>query len=221
MTSDLELIYYTEFVRSIIGFSLLLPELIRLRSSINQKPTISLIGILVFYNLIFSTRAWGIKYDNPTFRQLAPAMSGLLSAIFLVTWGALVINIDKNMYRLGLTTIIGGIAGFIVGAAINNPYLSILGITIFALTMIIVIFNMLIFVFQQSPYIHARYRIFLMTLATVIMISFESLGVIAMRSENFDLAVIFFILEIVGRILMTLSIFLPKTITKWLSVIIK
>ncbi|MCE7735929.1 MAG: hypothetical protein GPJ54_13695 [Candidatus Heimdallarchaeota archaeon] len=221
MTSDLELIYYTEFARSIIGFTLLLPELIRLRSSLNQKTTISMVGILIFYNLIFSTRAWGIKYDNPTFRQFAPAISALLSAIFLVTWGALVINIDKRKYNLALITIIGGIFGFILGAIINNPYLSILGIAIFALTMIIIIFNMLIFVFQKSPYLQARYRIFLMTLATIIMITFEGLGVIAMRRNDFDTAVFFFLSEIIGRILMTLSIFLPRKVKDWLSLIIK
>lgn len=221
MTSDLELIYYTEFARSIIGFTLLLPELIRLRSSLNQKTTISMVGILIFYNLIFSTRAWGIKYDNPAFRQFAPAISALLSAIFLVTWGALIINIDKKKYNLALLTIISGIFGFIIGAITNNPYLSILGITIFALTMIIIIFNMLIFVFQKSPYLHARYRIFLMTMATIIMITFEGLGVISMRRNDFDTAVFFFISEIIGRVLMTLSIFLPRKVKDWLSLIIK
>ncbi|MFV2015242.1 MAG: hypothetical protein ACC656_07440 [Candidatus Heimdallarchaeota archaeon] len=221
MTSDLELVYYTEFARSIIGFGLLLPELIRLRSSLNQKPTISMVGILIFYNLIFSTRAWGIKYNNPTFRQFAPAISALLSAIFLVTWGALVINIDKIKYNLALATIIGGIFGFIIGAITYNLYLSIIGLTVFAFTMIIIIFNMLIFVFQQSPYLQARYRIFLMTLATVIMIIFEGLGVIAMRRNEYDSAVFFFIFEIIGRLLMTLSIFLPRKVKHWLSLIIK
>ncbi len=221
MISDLQLIYYTEVSRSLIGFSLLFPELIRLKSSIKQKPTISMIGILIFYNLIFLTRALGIKHQNSAFRQFAPALSALMSAIFLVTWGALVINLDSDKHKIAVVTTALGILVFIIGAIFENPYLSIFGISIFCLTMITIIGQMFLFVFRQSPYLQARYRIFLMTVATVMMIIFEGIGVIAMRAENYYIATIFFGIEVVGRIIMTLSIFLPNKVKNGLSIFIK
>jgi hypothetical protein len=180
-----------------------------------------MIGILVFYNLIFSTRALGIKYDNPNFRQFAPAISALLSAIFLITWGVLVISLDKRKHQLAIGSIIIGIFGFIVGAITNNVYLSIIGIVLFSITMIIIIFLMFSFVFQQSPYLQARYRMFLMTIAIIIMITFEGAGVITMRRNNYLIAAVFFSVEILGRIIMTVSIFLPRRIQEYLSQIIK
>ena len=148
-------------------------------------------------------------------------MSALFSAIFLVTWGALVINLDTDKHRTAVVSTASGILLFIVGAIIENSYLSIIGIFVFSLTMIIIITQMFLFVFRQSPYLLARYRIFLMTLATIMMILFEGIGVIAMRSENFYVAATFFAIEVVGRIIMTLSIFLPNKVKNTLSLFIK
>jgi hypothetical protein len=53
------------------------------------------------------------------------------------------------------------------------------------------------------------------------MITFEGAGVITMRRNNYLIAAVFFSVEILGRIIMTVSIFLPRRIQEYLSQIIK
>lgn len=210
--NDLSMLFYLEVFRLTIGFLLLIPEFKRLGPTMKTSTTLSLVGILVFYNFIFLTRALGIGINNSSVRQYAPAISGLLSAICLIFWGSIIINLATIKQRAAFSGIVFGIVLFVIGAAIGNIAISVLGLSLFVSTMVIMILLMYSFVFKQSPYIQARYRMFLMAVAITIMVIFEGSGVIAMRNNNYDLAIIFFFIEIVGRFTMTLSILLPYRI---------
>ena len=213
-------ILFVEILRSLIGFSLLIVESIRLKESLSQKPTKYLLSILFFYNMIFFTRAIGIVSKNDNFRQAAPAMSGLLTAIFLILWGSSIINLTPNQEKLSLSMITIGIFSFLFGVLMSNVYIAIIGLLLFMGTTIWIVRKMRIFVFKSSPYIQARYRVFLMFIAIIIMIIFEGSGVIAMREVNYNLAAGLFTIEILGRITMASSIFLPTRIKMILSHII-
>lgn len=213
-------IFTIEILRNSIGLALIFIELRTLKSTLGQKSTLALIGILMFHNIMYLTRLLGIIQENSILRQFGPALSAFISSVFVIIWGSQIMQFSRNKERLFLGGIFIGVGGFIFGRIFSLMIFELFGIILFATILIIVISKMFLYVFNKSPYIRARQRVFLMGLAFVVMILFEGSGVMTMRNERYLLASLFFALELIARILMTISILMPKKVQEVLSLII-
>ncbi len=226
MDSNFVYLFYIELIISITGFSLFIIELRALSNSLrnpgkNRSIVLSLLGILFFSNFIYLMRTIGIYTDNLTIRQLGAAFSVLVTELFLINWGSFATNIsDHRRNTLSFGIVLGAIL-FATGTFIQNIVLIIFGVLFFAALPVGMLFWLFMYVFGKSPYIFAKQRIFLMSSSLAMIIILEGIAVAALEAHHYTISNIIFTFELPIRVLMTMSILLPRKIQDILSIIIK
>ncbi len=219
--SSLFLIYYVELMLFLLSIVLISFEVHSLRDVLNNKITLSLVGASLSITMMFITRAWGIYSYNPIMRQYGSAAFGLFTILLLSNWGLLMIQVPYKSRKVVFIAIIISMLIFVLGRLYKINIVQISGMIFLMLILVVIFIKMFSFVFKKSPYIRARQRIFLITCSFVFMIIFETVAVIFMGIQEFGMASLFFSLELPFRFGITLSILLPKNVTKILSKIIK
>ncbi len=226
MDNNLVCLFQVELIIVIVGFSLFVIEFKKLFHSIksdrkNSEIIISLLGILFFSNFIYLMRTIGIFTNNIAIRQLGAAVSVLITEIFLINWGSFATNIRNDIrHTLSLGILIGSIL-FIVGTFFDNILFIVSGVLVLAVFPVGMIIWLFVYVFGKSPYIFAKQRIFLMSLSLSLIIVLEGFAVTILETNHYRLSTLIFLFELPVRILMTMSIILPKRIQKILLIIIK
>lgn len=219
--TDLQIVFYTEIFRNIVGLLLLGYEINSLNLRSFQKTQWSLLFILVFHNFMYFFRALGILQDDIIIRQLGPTLSAFISAVLILYWTGEIIGYTRRFklfFGIGITL---SLSSFVIGRFAEIFEFVIIGLVGFVIFIVYFINKMLKFIRTSSPYVRARKRVFLMALAFVTMALFEGMGVATMYSENYEFSSLFFILELSARILMTLSIVLPIRVQTLLGRFIK
>jgi hypothetical protein len=76
---------------------------------------------------------------------------------------------------------------------------------------------MFFFAFQKSPYIKARQRVFGMMVGFIGFSLFEVAAVVAMSKNLYVLSAFLFLTELPFRIILSLSILLPRSVSELMS----
>jgi hypothetical protein len=141
--------------------------------------------------------------------------------MLFVNWGSLVIGLSIEQKVSYVSLLLFGLLGFIVGRLLEFNLIEQLSVFLLISPAIILMFKIFRFVFNNSPYIRARQRLFVLTVSFMFYAFFEAVAVSNMGIENFDRAAVFLLLTIPARVGITMSILLPARLTDALSKFIK
>ncbi len=210
-------IFAVESILCLLSLIFLIIELKSMSAVIFNRKTLLLIGFLISLTSAYLTRSIGIFFSHNGIRLFGPTLSAVFGGMFIIAWATSIVGIKREYQQFLVTSFVIGLFIFLTGRWLNNFILEFLGL-IFSMTIIIgVILRMFFFAFQKSPYIKARQRVFGMMIGFIGFSIFEVFAVIAMSKEQFYLSAILFLFELPFRLILTMSILLPKRVIEIMS----
>jgi hypothetical protein len=140
-----------------------------------------------------------------------------MGGIFIIAWSLSISDSQGKSRSYQILLFVFGIVSFVVGRAFDQFVFEILGLIISMSTIIFVVVKMFTFAFRKSPYVKARQRVFAMMVGFIGFSIFEAAGVAAFGQGEYYLSAILFILELPFRLIIALSILLPRQFSDLLS----
>ncbi|MHA2169680.1 MAG: hypothetical protein ACXAB7_07275 [Candidatus Kariarchaeaceae archaeon] len=217
INDDLVPILVVEVFLCMVSITFLVIEVKSLRSVMMNKKTLLLIGFLFSLTMAFFTRSTGIYLADDSIRLLGPTISAIFGGMFIIAWATSLVKIRPTFQNILIFSFLGGLIMFIMGRWGDLFFFEVIGLILSLVIIVGVILKMFFFAFQKSPYIKARQRVFGMMVGFIGFSLFEVAAVVAMSKNLYLLSAILFLSELPFRIILSLSILLPRSVSELMS----